>query len=99
MIKLFSQSAASALSTIALLAAILLPVNVSFAQTVSFSPATSFAVGTFLESVAIGDFNGDGKPDLAVANLLSDTVSILRGTGTGSFGPATDVAVGDGPSS
>src|SRR2546423_4572655 len=34
---------------------------------VSFAPAENFGVGTFPESVAVGDFNGDGKQDLAVA--------------------------------
>jgi hypothetical protein len=35
----------------------------------------------------VGDFNNDGKQDLAVANFLSGTAAILYGTGTGSFGP------------
>jgi hypothetical protein len=46
----------------------------------SFGSATHFAVGTgsiIPNSVAIGDFNGDGKPDLATANAIGDTVSIL----------------------
>jgi len=30
--------------------------------------------------VAIGDFNGDGKPDLAVANQGSTSVSVLLNT-------------------
>jgi hypothetical protein len=47
--------------------------------------------------VAIGDFNGDGKLDLAVANLGSDNVSIRLGTGTGIFGAATNFATGSGP--
>ena len=34
----------------------------------SFSAATNFAVGSDPYSVAVGDFNGDGKQDLAVAN-------------------------------
>jgi hypothetical protein len=34
-------------------------------------------------SVAVGDFNGDGKADLAVATYASNTVSVLLGTGTG----------------
>jgi len=49
--------------------------------------------------VAVGDFNGDGKSDLAVANAYSNNVSVLLGTGTGSFGPATDSTVGSGPRS
>ena len=34
----------------------------------NFSAATNFAVGIDPLSVAVGDFNGDGKQDLAVAN-------------------------------
>jgi len=49
--------------------------------------------------VAVGDYNGDGRPDLTVANLNSDNVSILLGSGTGSFGPATNFPVGAGPES
>jgi len=45
----------------------------------------------------VGDFNSDGKLDLAVANGSSDNVSILTGTGTGSFSAATNFAVGDSP--
>ena len=37
------------------------------------------AVGSGPASVAVGDFNGDGRQDLAVANLGSDNVSILLG--------------------
>jgi len=35
---------------------------------VSFEPAVSYLAGTNPRSVAVGDFNGDGRPDLAVAN-------------------------------
>jgi alpha-tubulin suppressor-like RCC1 family protein len=73
--------------------------SVSFAQTVSFDPATNFAAGTYPYSVAMGDLNGDGKPDLAVANRTDDNVSILLGTGTGAFGAATNFAVGTQPAS
>src|SRR5262249_46857958 len=38
-----------------------------------------FAVGDVPASVAVGDFNGDGKPDLAVANARSGDVSVLLG--------------------
>src|SRR5205807_1919481 len=44
------------------------------------------------QSATVGDFNGDGKQDLAVAN--SNTVSILLGDGTGGFSAPTDFAGG-----
>ena len=66
---------------------------------VAFLPATNFAVGSNPPSVAVGDFNGDGKPDLAVANQTSNTVSIRLGTGTGSFGAATNFTAGTNPRS
>src|SRR2546425_13011375 len=39
------------------------------AQTVLFGAKTDFGTGTRSQSVAVGDFNGDGKLDLAVANF------------------------------
>ena len=33
----------------------------------TFSAPTDFAAGNLNQSVAVGDFNGDGKQDLAVA--------------------------------
>ena len=61
----------------------------SFSTAINFSAglaptATPFSIGT-------GDFNGDGFPDLAVINLNSRDISILLGTGTGSFGTATNL--------
>src|SRR5207253_10822225 len=40
--------------------------------------------------VAVGDFNGDGKLDLAAASSESNTVSVLLGNGDGTFQPAVD---------
>ena len=60
----------------------------------NFSAATNFAAGNDPCSVAVGDFNGDGKQDLAVANVTSDNVSILLGDGAGNFGAATNFGVG-----
>jgi len=44
-----------------------------------FGGTTDVAVGSYPISVAIGDFNGDGKQDFAVANQGSGTVSIRLG--------------------
>ncbi|HXG74582.1 MAG TPA: FG-GAP repeat protein [Candidatus Nitrosotenuis sp.] len=55
------------------------------------------AVQATPRSVAVGDFDGDSKLDLAVANFNSNNVSILLGTGTGSFGTAANFAVGTIP--
>src|SRR5713101_4598200 len=56
----------------------------------SFWVGASLAVGTQPLSVGIGDFNNDGKSDLAVANFTSGSISILLGNGTGGFTAATD---------
>jgi len=55
--------------------------------------------GSYPQSIAIGDFNGDGIPDLAVANTGSGTVSILLGNGDGTFtqAPLSPVTVGSYP--
>src|SRR5712692_8185121 len=55
------------------------------AQDVSFEEAQNFAVGQPPWSGAVGDFNGDGVQDLAVANSNSNNVSVLLGNGDGSF--------------
>ena len=47
---------------------------------VSFTGPINFPVGTTHYSVAVGDFNGDGTPDLAVANSGSNNVSVLLNT-------------------
>ncbi|MCL1468838.1 DUF4347 domain-containing protein, partial [Argonema galeatum] len=56
----------------------------------SFATPSNFGVGTNPFSVTVGDFNGDGKTDIAAANFNSNNVSVLLGTGTGSFGAATN---------
>ena len=48
-----------------------------FSYAAAFDPKVDFATGSYPSSVSIGDFNGDGKTDLAVANFYSDTVSVL----------------------
>jgi hypothetical protein len=78
-------------------------VNDAAQATVGFKSAVSYPVGTAPIAVAVGDFNGDGKPDLAVANAGNPgtgddgNVSILLGNGDGTFQPALSVAAGKNP--
>src|SRR5262249_42519210 len=65
----------------------------------SFLAAAAFDAGSTPRSVAVGDFNGDGVQDLAVANYSSASVSVLLGRGDGSFGPPVGYAAGSGPAS
>ena len=62
-----------------------------------FNARLDFTAGNTPRSVAIGDLNGDGALDLAVANEWSDTVSVLLGNGDGTFRSAVDYGAGDGP--
>ncbi|MFC1707877.1 FG-GAP-like repeat-containing protein, partial [Planctomycetota bacterium] len=64
-----------------------------------FAGAGSASVGRDPRSVAVGDLNGDGKPDLATAGRDSDTVSVLLGHGNGQFTSAGMFAAGDEPRS
>lgn len=62
------------------------------------APTTTYPTGLDPIFIAIADFNGDGIPDLAVANAAANTVTILLGNGDGTFTPvATSPATGDDP--
>ncbi len=73
----------------------------------SFVTATSIVVGSnssgfFSQSskpvaVAVGDFNGDGNSDVATANESGPGVSVLLGTGKGTFLPRVNYATGPTP--
>ncbi len=57
----------------------------------------NYPVASSAYSVAVGDFNGDGKLDLAVANYNTNNVSILLGNGDGTFQAAVNRSTGSGP--
>jgi hypothetical protein len=64
----------------------------------TFQTAVTYSSGGYsAESMALGDVNGDGKPDLVVSNACGDiyctknengTVGVLLGNGDGTFRPA-----------
>jgi hypothetical protein len=70
----------------------------------SFAANVDFATGTFPIGVAIGDIDGDGKPDMAITNNTGNTVSVLRNTSSfgsitpGSFAEKVDFTTGLNPS-
>ena len=68
-----------------------------FAQTVTFVRHSEIATGSAPVSFAIGDFNGDGKADLAVVDQRSASVMIQLGVGNGYFVPLVNEGVGVGP--
>ena len=49
--------------------------------------------------MVIGDFNGDGRPDIATANSVSNDVSVLLQNSDGTFQAAVRYPVGNGPAS
>src|SRR5260370_28666781 len=67
----------------------------TLAQTPLFNPQTEYAAGTATgpSCIVVGDFNGDGKPDLAVTNFSDQNVWVLLGNGDGTFQPARSVFV------
>ena len=63
----------------------------------TFQPSVTERGGVGPDAIVAGDFNGDGRTDLAVANTDDNTVSVLLGNGDGTFQPQVTYAVGSGP--
>jgi hypothetical protein len=83
---------------------VLMNTTVPGSTSASFSSRTDFGTGSAPDAVAVGDINGDGMPDLAVANFFSNSVSVLLntttpGSTTPSFAAKQDFATGSFPES
>ncbi len=63
---------------------------------VSFSPPVSYLVTGGPQAVTVGDLDGNGLADIAVATS-ANTVSVLLQTSAGTFAPAVDYATGVQP--
>jgi hypothetical protein len=63
---------------------------------------TAYSNGTanpIIEATAYGDFNRDGKIDLAVVSYITNTLTIFLGNGDGTFQAGVDYPVGASPMS
>lgn len=64
------------------------------ADAAQFSTGNGASTGNGPRTVAVGDLNQDGNPDLVTANVTSDDVAVLLGDGIGGFGPAISFTTG-----
>jgi hypothetical protein len=72
-------------------------VTVLLSQGSGFASPASYPVGAEPVAVALGDLDGDGVLDAAVANRTDGTVSVLRGRAGGMFEAASPLGVGAQP--
>jgi hypothetical protein len=76
--------------------------NTSIPGTVSFNTKTDYKTGTDPKRIAIGDLDGDGKPDIVITNFNAgnaSTISVFKNTSNGgsiSFAAKTDYSTGNG---
>ncbi len=64
-----------------------------------FDLAGTYPVGSYPSSIFVADLDGDGDPDLAVTNEYSNSVSILKNNGDGTFNSSVDYGTGNQPRS
>ena len=62
----------------------------------TFTDDVQYTVGDGAKEIGVGDFNGDGVADLAVANVFSNFVSVLIGVGDGTFNSTNNIATNTG---
>jgi hypothetical protein len=67
---------------------------------VNFDGSVSFTTGTNPYEVAIGDIDGDGKPDIVVTNSVANTISVFHNnssSGSISLSAKVDFTTGTRP--
>ncbi len=74
-----------------------IPLTVNAGQASGLTAAVSYPTGSAPMSIALADFNGDGKTDLAIGNAAESSVSVLLGNGNGTFQPKVDYSLDAGP--
>jgi hypothetical protein len=76
--------------------------NSSSVANIAFENKIDLPVGADPKRIAIGDLDGDGRPDLTIVNFnggRESTISIYQNNSTGgsiSFGPKTELSTGNG---
>jgi len=87
-----------ALVLFSLCAGVMQTVGVALAQGVPFDTPSTIPLGTIPRSLALGDFNGDGTLDVAIITGREvRSISLLSGSGTGSFQPASTLSIAQSP--
>lgn len=64
-----------------------------------FTGPRDYVIESYPDSVVVADFNGDGLPDIAVADQYSANISVLLQNSNGTFQATVFYTVGNGPTS
>ncbi len=60
----------------------------------TFAPQVTYPAGNGTSNVAVGDLDGDGRPELLATNTVDGTLGVFVNTGNGTFGPQRTYADG-----
>src|SRR4051812_14006963 len=87
-------SRGSAFTSFVVVVALALPASAKCPDYLAF---LGYSAGTRPDSVIAADFNNDGRLDLAVANVISNNVSILLGNSSDQFNAAVNITADNTP--